>query len=121
MYLGGMRVSIEETKDLVRCPGKLSTSALLRGLLLGVVLCGLSRAETWQQGPGAFTQEVFVGTQVDSLGKLSLASFQGANLAFGIAALSGQNTLTGSRSVTECPESRRRSRSTWPMCRCPSL
>ena len=74
---------------------------MTRPLLYLLLFLRLSWAQTWEQGPGAFDQGGFVGTQVDSLGRLALTSFQGANLAFGLAAVSGENPLTGSRSVTD--------------------
>ena len=55
----------------------------------------------WQQGGPDLAVGTFTGTQLDSLGQLTLSSFEGANLARGTIALSGQNTLTGSRSVTD--------------------
>ncbi|MFA6107525.1 MAG: discoidin domain-containing protein [Candidatus Latescibacterota bacterium] len=68
------------------------------GILL---LAGLAHAGQWQQSAAAFARGTHLGTEVDSAGALTLGSFKGANLALGAAAQSGDNPLTGSRSVTD--------------------
>ena len=72
------------------------------GVLVAVQLAAAPcRAAQWRQDADSFSRGSFVGTEVDSAGSLSLSSFRGANLAFGAAARAGENTLTGSRSVTD--------------------
>ncbi|MEW6752012.1 MAG: discoidin domain-containing protein [Candidatus Latescibacterota bacterium] len=68
-------------------------------VLLG--LGGGAEAGLWRQAGPDLAAGTFTGTQVDSLGQLTLGSFRGANLALGSVAVSGENTLTGSRSVTD--------------------
>ena len=55
----------------------------------------------WHQEGVAFGGGTFFGTKVDSAGNLALASFEGANMAFGAPAVSGENTLSSRRSVTD--------------------
>ena len=52
-------------------------------------------------GADSFAVGLFVGTELDSLGGVSLASFRGVNLALDAVASSGPNTLSGRRSVTD--------------------
>ena len=74
----------------------------LLGVLVAVHLAAApGRAAQWRQDADSFSHGSFVGTEVDSAGSLSLSSFRGANLAFGAAAVAGENTLTGSRSLTD--------------------
>jgi hypothetical protein len=58
-------------------------------------------AAEWRQDAHSFSRGSFMGTEVDSAESLSLSSFVGANLAFGTMAVAGENTLTGSRSLTD--------------------
>ena len=71
---------------------------------IGMILIGCvpaASADEWiQTGPGDFAAG-FSGTEIDSLGRLTLASFRGANLALEASAVSGQNELRASRSVTD--------------------
>ena len=54
-----------------------------------------------QEGADSFSAGTFVGTEIDSLGRVSLASFRGVNHALDAVASSGPNTLSGRRSVTD--------------------
>ena len=59
-------------------------------------------ADRWTlRGEDGFGPGTFFGTEVDSLGRLSLTSLRGANLALGVTGRSGENSLSGSRSVTD--------------------
>ena len=74
------------------------------GYLLGlaVLCCVPAMAGEWvQEGADSFSGGLFSGTEIDSLGRVSLASFRGVNLALDAVASSGPNTLRGSRSVTD--------------------
>lgn len=67
-----------------------------------VLCCAPAMADEWvQAGADDFSAGLLLGTEIDSLGRLTLASFRGANLALGAPALSGPNTLSGRRSVTD--------------------
>ena len=70
-----------------------------------LVLClawGGAAADLWTlRGEDGFGPGTFFGTEVDSLGRLSLTSLRGANLALGATGKSGENSLSGSRSVTD--------------------
>ena len=71
---------------------------------LGLVLlcCAPAMAGEWvQEGVDSFSNGLFLGTEIDSLGRVSLASFRGVNLALDAVASSGPNTLSGRRSVTD--------------------
>ena len=71
---------------------------------LGLVLlcCAPAMAGEWvQEGADSFSSGLFSGTEIDGLGRVSLASFRGVNLALDAVASSGPNTLRGSRSVTD--------------------
>ena len=69
---------------------------------LAVLCCAPAMAGEWvQEGADSFSGGLFVGTEIDSLGRVSLASFRGVNLALDAVASSGPNTLRGSRSVTD--------------------
>ena len=71
---------------------------------LGMVLlsCAPAMAGEWvQEGADSFSTGLFAGTEIDSLGQVSLASFRGVNLALDAVASSGPNTLSGRRSVTD--------------------
>ena len=69
---------------------------------LAVLCCAPAMAGEWvQEGADSFSSGLFAGTEIDSLGRVSLASFRGANLALGAVASSGPNTLSGRRSVTD--------------------
>ncbi len=72
-------------------------------LLVMVVLCGrpVLAGEWMQEGADSFAAGTFVGTEIDSLGQVSLTSFRGVNLALDAVAASGPNTLSGRRSVTD--------------------
>ena len=73
------------------------------GYLFGIaVLCAPALAGEWvQEGADSFSDGLFAGTEIDSLGRVSLASFRGVNLALDAVASSGPNTLSGRRSVTD--------------------
>ncbi len=74
------------------------------GCLLGVALlwAAPARAGEWvQQGAAQFADGLFADTEIDSLGRVVLASFRGANLALGAAASAGPSTLRGRSSVTD--------------------
>ena len=74
------------------------------GHWLGMVAlcCAPVLADEWvQEGADSFAAGTFTGTEIDSLGRVSLASFRGINLALDAVAASGPNTLRGSRSVTD--------------------
>ena len=75
----------------------------MRCVLGLVVLCGApALAGEWvQEGADRFAAGLFVGTEIDSTGQVSLASFRGVNLALDAVASSGPNTLSGRRSVTD--------------------
>ena len=81
--------------------GESEMSRIRIGGVLLLLLCGLAEAGVWQQEGADLARGAFVGTEVDSLQRLTLTSFRGVNLAFGAVAVSGENTLTGSRSVTD--------------------
>ena len=68
-----------------------------------VILYGTpAMAGEWiQEGADSFSTGLFSGTEIDSLGRVSLASFRGVNLALDAVASSGPNTLSGRRSVTD--------------------
>ena len=68
-----------------------------------VVLCSAPvMADEWvQAGADDFSAGLFLGTEIDGLGQLTLTSFRGSNLALDAAAFSGPNTLSGRRSVTD--------------------
>ena len=71
---------------------------------LGLVLlcCAPAMASEWvQEGADNFSTGLFFGTEIDSLGQVSLASFRGVNLALDAVASSGPNTLSARRSVTD--------------------
>ena len=69
---------------------------------LAVLCCAPAMAGEWvQEGADSFSGGLFTGTEIDSLGRVSLASFRGANLALDAVASSGPNTLSGRRSVTD--------------------
>ena len=64
--------------------------------LLGLVVlcCAPALAGEWvQEGADSFSTGLFAGTEIDSLGRVSLASFRGVNLALDAPASSGPNTL----------------------------
>lgn len=64
--------------------------------------CVPAMAGEWvQEGADSFSNGLFAGTEIDSLGRVSLASFRGVNLALDAPASSGPNTLSGRRSVTD--------------------
>lgn len=72
--------------------------------LLGSALlwCAPAMAGEWvQEGADSFAGGLFEGTEIDSTGRVSLASFRGVNLALDAVAASGPNTLSGRRSVTD--------------------
>ncbi len=72
--------------------------------VLGLTLlyCAPALAGEWvQEGADSFSTGFFAGTETDSLGEVSLASFRGVNLALDAVASSGPNTLSGRRSVTD--------------------
>ena len=74
------------------------------GHWLGMVVlcCAPAMADEWvQEGADSFSAGTFVGTEIDSLERVSLASFRGINLALDVVASSGPNTLSGRRSVTD--------------------
>ena len=75
----------------------------MRCVLGLAVLCGApALAGEWvQEGADSFGVGLFVGTEIDSLGQVSLASFRGVNFALDAVASSGPNTLSGRRSVTD--------------------
>ncbi|MCE2451201.1 MAG: hypothetical protein J4F35_23485 [Candidatus Latescibacteria bacterium] len=75
----------------------------MRHLLIMVVCCcAPALAGEWvQEGADSFAAGLFAGTEIDSLGRVSLASFRGANLALDASASSGPHTLSGRRSVTD--------------------
>ena len=75
----------------------------MRCVLGLALLCGApAMAGEWvQEGAVSFATGLFVGTETDSLGQVSLASFRGVNLALDAVASSGPNTLSGRRSVTD--------------------
>ena len=67
------------------------------GYLLGlaVLCCVPAMAGEWvQEGADSFSGGLFSGTEIDSLGRVSLASFRGVNLALDAVASSGGETLT---------------------------
>ena len=66
----------------------------MRYLLGMAVLCGApALAGEWvQEGADSFAAGLFVGTELDSLGRVSLASFHGVNLALDAVASSGPRT-----------------------------
>ena len=67
-----------------------------------VLCCTPALAGEWiQEGADSFSNGLFGGTEIDSLGRVSLASFRGVNLALDAVASSGPNTLSGRRSVTD--------------------
>ena len=69
---------------------------------LAVLCCAPALAGEWvQEGADDFSAGLFAGTEIDSLGQVSLASFRGVNLALDAPASSGPNTLSGRRSVTD--------------------
>ena len=69
---------------------------------LVVLCCAPAMAGEWiQEGADSFSGGLFAGTEIDSLGRVSLASFRGVNLALDAVASSGPNTLSGRRSVTD--------------------
>ena len=69
---------------------------------MAVLCCAPALAGEWlQEGADRFSAGLFAGTEIDSLGQVSLASFRGVNLALAAAASSGPNTLSGRRSVTD--------------------
>ena len=69
---------------------------------LAVLCCVPVLAGEWlQEGADSFSGGLFTGTEIDSLGRVSLASFRGINLALDVVASSGPNTLSGRRSVTD--------------------
>ena len=78
------------------------TRAMRHWLGLAVLCCAPAMAGEWiQEGADSFSTGLFAGTEIDSLGRVSLASFRGVNLALGVVASSGPNTLSGRRSVTD--------------------
>ena len=77
-------------------------SAMCYLLGLAVLCCTPAMAGEWvQEGVDSFSAGLFAGTEIDSLGQVSLASFRGINLALDVVASSGPNTLSGRRSVTD--------------------
>ena len=69
---------------------------------LAVLSCTPAMAGEWvQEGADSFATGLFSGAEIDSLGRVSLASFRGVNLALDAVASSGPNTLSGRRSVTD--------------------
>ncbi|MDE2735376.1 MAG: discoidin domain-containing protein [Gemmatimonadota bacterium] len=71
-------------------------------LCYAVLCCAPALAGEWlQEGADSFSAGLFAGTEIDSLGWVSLASFRGVNLALDAVASSGPNTLSGRRSVTD--------------------
>ena len=63
------------------------------GYLLGLALlcCAPAMAGEWvQEGADSFSSGLFSGTEIDSLGRVSLASFHGVNLALDAVASSGR-------------------------------
>ena len=76
--------------------------AICHWLGIAVLYCAPAMAGEWvQAGTDDFSTGLFSGTEIDSLGRVSLASFHGVNLALDAVASSGPNTLRGSRSVTD--------------------
>ena len=76
--------------------------AMRHWLGLAVLCCAPAMAGEWvQDGADSFSAGTFVDTEIDSLGRVSLASFRGVNLALDAVASSGPNTLSGRRSVTD--------------------
>ena len=75
----------------------------MRWLFVAVLLRGTGAlAGEWvQTGADDFSAGLFVGTEIDRVGQVSLASFRGINLALDAVAASGPNTLSGRRSVTD--------------------
>ena len=80
----------------------------MRGMFLAIWLLAAPHGAFAQTGALAegsagdrFADGLFLGTEIDSLGRLTLASFRRANLALGAPALSGPNALSGRRSVTD--------------------
>ena len=77
-------------------------SAMCYLLGLAVLCCTPAMAGEWvQEGADSFSTGLFSGTEIDSLGRVSLTSFRGVNLALDAVASSGPNTLSGRRSVTD--------------------
>ena len=69
---------------------------------MAVLNCAPAMAGEWvQEGADSFVNGLFAGTEIDSMGQVSLASFRGVNLALDAPASSGPNTLSGRRSVTD--------------------
>ena len=76
--------------------------AMCHWLGMVVLCCAPAMAGEWvQEGADSFSSGLFAGTEIDSLERVSLASFRGVNLALDAVASSGPNTLRGSRSVTD--------------------
>ena len=74
----------------------------MRWLLVAALLCcAPALAGEWVQTGADFSDGLFLGAEIDSLGQVSLASFRGINLALDAVASSGPNTLSGRRSVTD--------------------
>ncbi|MEW6753729.1 MAG: discoidin domain-containing protein [Candidatus Latescibacterota bacterium] len=73
----------------------------IHALLATVLLVSAAQAGVWHQAGADLAGGTFAGTQLDSLGRLTLTSFRGVNLALGSVGQSGDNALTGSRSVTD--------------------
>ncbi len=77
-------------------------NAMCYMLGLAVLCCAPAMAGEWvHEGADGFADGLFSGTEIDSLGRVSLASFRGVNLALDAVASSGPNTLSGRRSVTD--------------------
>ena len=81
---------------------KMKINAMGYVLGLAVLGCAPVLAGEWvQAGADSFSGGLFAGTEIDSAGRVSLASFRGVNLALEASAASGPNTLSGRRSVTD--------------------
>ena len=92
----------DEIDTMIRRTRSAAQLCSLLGILVTIHLAAVpGRAAQWRQDADSFSRGSFVGTEVDSAGSLSLSSFRGANLAFGAGAVAGENTLTGSRSLTD--------------------
>ncbi len=83
--------------------GLLYPLAPLWCLLLGAsaALAGPASSGGWTHRGDDFDQGLFTGAEVDDAGRLTLASFEGLNMALGRRATAGTVTLVGTRSVTD--------------------
>ena len=74
-------------------------NAMCYMLGLAVLCCAPAMAASGcMREPTGLRTVFFSGTEIDSLGRVSLASFRGVNLALDAVASSGPNTLSGRRS-----------------------